>query len=175
LELLCCELAKEGVEVLDSTFFLRSFLPKPGLITRKRKLSAREREDIDFGVPLARQIAGMDIGQSIVVKEKVVLAVEGAEGTDECLRRAAALGGEGVVLVKVSKPNQDRRFDVPVIGPDTIRVMKEIKGAAISISAGETLIFHRDDVIRMAEEAGIALMATDNPPWPPAEFLTGAR
>jgi hypothetical protein len=144
------------------------------LQTTKRKLTAREREDIEFGVPLARQVAGMDIGQSIVVKEKVVLAVEGVEGTDECLRRAAELGGEGVVLVKVSKPNQDRRFDVPVIGLDTIKVMKEIKGAAISVSAGETLIFNRDEVLRRAEKAGIAIVATPNTPWPP-EFAPATK
>jgi DUF1009 family protein len=167
LELLCRELSSEGIEVLDSTHFMKSFLPEAGMITKGRELTERERDDIEFGLPLARQIAGMDIGQAIAVKDRVVVAVEGIEGTDGCIARAGQLGGEGVVIVKVSKPNQDRRFDVPVIGRDTIRGMIEGRVSAIAISAREALVFDRDEVVRMADEAGIAIAAVENPPWPP--------
>jgi DUF1009 family protein len=165
---LCRELAKEGLEVLDSTMFIRSLMPPPGMVTTGRELTAEEREDIAFGFPLARAVAGHDIGQSIIVKSRLVVAVEAAEGTDRCIERAGQVGGEGFALIKVSKPDQDMRFDVPVIGSDTIRRMREAGGAVIAISAGESLIFDREEVARMADEAGIAIVAIDNanPPKP---------
>jgi len=161
---ICEEFRKEGIEVIDSTLFLRSFMPKVGHLTQGRKLTESEQEDIEFGLPLARAVAGLDIGQTIVVKDKAVVAVEGLEGTDRCVRRAAEIAGPGVVIVKVSKPRQDTRFDVPVIGMRTIELMIEVKASVIAISAGETLVFNQEEVIARAEAAGISIVAVENVP-----------
>jgi DUF1009 family protein len=170
LSRICDEFRREGIDVIDSTLFLKSLMPQEGLLTDCRKLTRTEEEDIEFGMPMARRIAGMDIGQSIIVKDKAVVAVEGLEGTDECLKRGAALAGEGVILVKVSKPRQDARFDVPVIGIRTIELMRELKGAAIAISAGETLVFNREEAIRLANEAGVVVIAISNPELSDTKF-----
>jgi len=164
LELVCLELAKENIEVIDSTLFMRTFMPKPGPLTTARELTAGEKEDIEFGMPLARSVAGLDIGQSIVVKDKMVLAVEGAEGTDGCIARGAQLGGDGTMLIKVSKPRQNFRFDVPIIGLTTIEEMVKAKASVVAISANESLVFNREEVIAMAEANGIVVVAVENPP-----------
>ena len=117
-------------------------------------------DDIEFGRGIAKSIAGLDIGQSIVVKDKAVLAVESIEGTDETIRRGAKYGKEGIVVVKVSKPKQDMRFDVPIIGPETIRLLKELKAACISIEAGKTLIIDKEETIKLADESGIGVVAS---------------
>jgi DUF1009 family protein len=164
LSRICDEFRKEGIEVVDSTMFLRSFMPRAGVLTSCRALTVAEQEDIEFGLPIARAIAGLDIGQSIVVKDKAVVAVEGLEGTDKCLQRAAELCGNGFVLIKVSKPRQDARFDVPVIGLGTIQMMEELGGGVMAISAGETLMFNREEMVERANRAGIVIVAVDNVP-----------
>ncbi|MDE3137738.1 MAG: UDP-2,3-diacylglucosamine diphosphatase LpxI [Acidobacteriota bacterium] len=149
----------EGIELVDSTLFLEPLLPAPGILTA-RAPDKHEAADIAYGREIARQIAGLDLGQTVVVAERACVAIEAMEGTDETIERAARLaGGTPLVVVKVSKPKQDMRFDVPVVGPRTIEVMKRAKASALGIDAGRTLIFDRPRVIEMANAVGIAIEA----------------
>jgi DUF1009 family protein len=157
LSTVCDEFAREGISVEDSSMFLQNLMPKPGLITKGRPITDSELEDIDFGVPIAKSIAGHDIGQTVVVKDQMVVAVEGMEGTDKCIRRAGELAGPGCVVIKVSKPRQDLRFDIPIIGPGTVNSMKRAGAAALAFSSGRSLIFHREQVTAEAEDAGIGI------------------
>lgn len=159
LGLVTRELESEGVRVLDSSLFLKSLMPSEGLLTPDRPLDEREQADADFGYPLAKAVAGLDIGQTVVVKELVVVAVEGLEGTDECILRAGQLAGPGCVVVKVSKPQQDLRFDIPIVGRTTLRKMRDAGCSALVVSAGESLLFDRDEVLAIAGEADIAVVA----------------
>ena len=152
-------LESSGIKLLDSTTFLSDYLPRKGILTKKG-LDKRVLGDIEFGRGIAKAIAELDIGQSIVVKDKAVLAVESIEGTDEAIRRGAKYGKEGIVVVKVSKPKQDMRFDVPIIGPETIKLLRELKAACISIEAGKTLIIDREETIKLADESGIGIVAS---------------
>jgi UDP-2,3-diacylglucosamine hydrolase len=147
-----------GIKVLSSITFLSDCLASKGVLT-KTIPSEKILKDIDFGRLIAKTIAGLDIGQSIVVKDKVVLAVESIEGTDETIRRAERYGKEGIVVIKVTKPRQNMRFDVPVIGPDTIKLLKEVKAACLAIEAKKTLIIDKLETLRLAEEAGIVIIA----------------
>jgi len=151
-------LGLSGIKVLSSITFLSDYLPGKGVLTRILP-DERILKDIDFGRRIAKAIAGLDIGQSIVVKDRVVLAVESIEGTDEAIRRAARYGKEGIVIIKVTKPRQDMRFDIPVIGPDTIKLLREIKASCLAIEAKKTLIIDKPETLRLAEEAGIAIVA----------------
>jgi UDP-2,3-diacylglucosamine hydrolase len=153
------EFEHECIEDMDSSLFLKGRMPTAGMLTTARALTTAEQEDVDFGYPLAKSVAGLDIGQTIIVKEKMVVAVEGAEGTDECIRRAGSLAGDGCVVIKVSKPAQDKRFDIPVIGPGTIKSMIEAGATALAMSADECLVFHRERIATEAEAAGIAMVA----------------
>ena len=153
------ELGKEGIEVMDSSMFLKSLMSAEGLLTPQRPLTDREAADVQFGMPLAKAIAGLDVGQTIVVKELMVVAVEGLEGTDACITRAGELAGPGCVVIKVSKPQQDLRFDIPIIGRTTLKKMKAAQCSAIAFSAGETLLFDRDEVLALAQEGNIAVLA----------------
>jgi len=159
LAAVCSEFESEGIRVLDSTLFLRSFMPPAGLLTPSRSPTATEQHDLDFGFPIANAVAGQDIGQTVVVKEKAVIAVEGMEGTDECVLRAGQLAGPGCVVIKVSKPRQDMRFDVPVVGPGTIKSMAAAGATALGISAGECLLLHRERVLDLAREHSICIIA----------------
>ncbi len=159
LGILSQELENEGFVVLDSSLLLKSLMPAPGLLTPHRPLSDDELADVEFGFPIAKVVAGQDIGQTIVVKDKMVVAVEAAEGTDECILRAGSLAGPGCVVIKVSKPQQDLRFDIPVIGRQTIETMRQAGAKALAISARECLVFDRDEVVNKAEEYGIAIVA----------------
>ncbi|MCX7626185.1 MAG: UDP-2,3-diacylglucosamine diphosphatase LpxI [Candidatus Sumerlaeaceae bacterium] len=159
LNLLSEEFENEGIHVIDSSLFLKSLMPKPGLLTPRRPLTEAEIEDVEFGFPIAKVVAGQDIGQTIVVKEKLVVAVEAAEGTDECIARAGKLAGPGCVVVKVSKPQQDFRFDIPVVGKKTIETMTVAGASVLAISAGETLVFDQEHVIAEAEKKGIGIIA----------------
>jgi hypothetical protein len=152
------ELEREGIRILDSTRYLSSFLPCAGIIT-KRKPSKKEMRDVNFGFEIAKKIAGSDIGQTVVVKDMTVVAVEAMEGTDETIIRGGQIGGKRTVVVKVSKPNQDMRFDVPVIGLGTITSLKEAKAAVMAIEAGKTLFFDREAVIAEADAENISLVA----------------
>jgi UDP-2,3-diacylglucosamine hydrolase len=147
-----------GIKVLSSITFLSDYLPEKGTLTRSLP-DERILKDIDFGRHIAKAIAGLDIGQSIAVKDRVVLAVESIEGTDEAIRRAARYGKEGIVVIKVTKPKQDMRFDVPVIGPDTIKLLREVKASCLAIEAKRTLIIDKPETLRLAEESGITIVA----------------
>jgi DUF1009 family protein len=148
---------KEGIELLDSTVFLGPLLAREGQLTRRAPDEA-ERADLAFGYRMADEVAGLDIGQTVVVKDKAVVAVEAMEGTDAAILRAGDLAGGGVRVVKVAKPNQDMRFDVPVIGLATIDIMRRAGATAISVDAGRTLVIDGDQVFRAADEAGIAIV-----------------
>ncbi|NQT75684.1 MAG: UDP-2,3-diacylglucosamine diphosphatase LpxI [Candidatus Omnitrophica bacterium] len=148
-----------GIKLLDSTTFLKDFIPEKGILT-KHTLDKRVAADIEFGREIAKSIAGLDIGQTVVVKDKVCLAVESIEGTDEAIKRGAKYGKEGIVVVKVSKPNQDMRFDIPIIGPETIKLLKEVKASCISIEAKKSLIIDKDQTIKSANESGVGIVAS---------------
>jgi hypothetical protein len=155
------ELAGEGIALVDSTTFLRPYLPEPGVLTR-RAPSRHEAADIAYGLDVAREIARLDLGQTIVVKDRAVVAVEAMEGTDATIRRAGQLAGKPpLVVVKVAKPDQDMRFDVPVVGPATIEAMKESGATTLSITARRTLLLDRDELIEAANRARIAIVASE--------------
>jgi DUF1009 family protein len=149
----------EGIELVDSTMFLEPLIPAPGVLSR-RAPDEREAGDIAYGRSIARQIAGLDLGQTVVTAERACVAIEAMEGTDETIERAARLaGGRPLTVVKVSKPKQDMRFDVPVVGPRTIEVMQRSNATALAIDAGRTLIFDRQRVLELADAAGITVEA----------------
>ena len=149
-------LRDRGIELMDSTELLRPLLAAPGVLTR-RGPNAEEQKDFQFGYRMADAIAALDIGQTIAVRQQAVVAVEAMEGTDEVIARAGRLAGPGVAIVKVAKPNQDMRFDVPVIGVATVRAMQEAGASALSIDAGRTLVIEGGAVITAADDAGIAI------------------
>ena len=146
-----------GIELIDSTAFLGPLLAGEGTLT-SREPAEDERDDFAFGYRIADAIAGQDIGQTIVVKDKAVVAVEAMEGTDEVIERAGRVAGEGTRVVKVAKPNQDMRFDVPVIGVATVRAMKAAGATALSIDAGRTLVIDGAQVFAAAGDAGITIV-----------------
>ncbi len=152
------ELAGEGIGVLDQTAFIRALMSAPGVLTR-RPPTAAEEADMDFGLRMAKEIGALDIGQTVVVKNRAVLAVEAIEGTDACIRRGGQLGRGGAVVAKVAKPDQDLRFDVPTVGIDTVRAMIEGGAAALVIEAGRTLLVDRSKVVALADENDIAIVA----------------
>ncbi len=152
-------LEDEGIELVDSTQFLGPLLPAAGVLTR-RAPDELESADIEYGRQIARQIAGLDLGQTVVVRDRACVAIEAMEGTDETIERAARIaGGQRLVVVKVSKPRQDMRFDVPVVGPKTIEIMRRSSATALAIDARRTLLFERDSLLRAADDAGIAIQA----------------
>ena len=152
------ELAKINVHLLPATTFLEDSLAQPGSIAGP-KLSPRQELDVDLGWNVAKEIARLDIGQAIVVKNGTIVAVEALEGTNEAIKRGGTLARENAVMVKVSKPNQDLRFDVPVIGVETIRIAIESGVRVIAVEAGKTLLLERDAVIELAAQSNISLVA----------------
>ena len=154
------ELAKDGLEVVDQTLYLKPLMPACGVLSR-RKPTADEEDDIRFGFVTAKAMGGMDIGQTVVVKHKAVMAVEAIEGTDACIRRGGALGREKSVVVKVAKPNQDPRFDVPAVGKQTILSMIESKCNVLAMEAGRTLFVEQDEVLDLANRHNICICAVD--------------
>jgi DUF1009 family protein len=151
-----------GIELLDSTVFLGPLLAREGVLTR-RPPDEEEQADFAFGYRMADVIAGLDIGQTIVVKAKAVVAVEAMEGTDHVIARAGELAGAGTRVVKVAKPKQDMRFDVPVVGVATIEAMQRAGATAITIDAGRTLVIDGDAVFRAADAAGITMIGRPRP------------
>lgn len=151
------ELESEGITVRESTLFLDNILAPSGILTR-RKPSREEEQDIAFGWEMAKEIGRLDIGQTVVVKDQAVLAVEAIEGTDEAIRRGGRLCEKGAVVVKICKPQQDLRFDLPAIGMQTIRTMEEVKASCLAVEAGKAIIFDRESVIAAAERAGITIV-----------------
>jgi len=152
-------LGEEGIQLVDSTLFLKPLLAEAGVVTR-RAPNEQEAEDMAYGLGVARQIAGMDIGQTVVIAERACVAVEAMEGTDETIARAARItGGKPLVVVKVSKPGQDMRFDVPVVGLGTVEQMRVAGATALAVDAGRTLLFDRAKLIALSDAAGIAIEA----------------
>jgi UDP-2,3-diacylglucosamine hydrolase len=150
-------LRDHGIDLLDSTVFLAPLLAREGALTR-RAPSDEERADLAFGYGVADAIAGLDIGQTIAVKSAAVVAVEAMEGTDQVIARAGGLAGPGVCIVKVAKPNQDMRFDVPVVGVATIHAMQAARATVLSVDAGKTLMIDGDAIVAAADAAGIAIV-----------------
>jgi UDP-2,3-diacylglucosamine hydrolase len=164
-------LEEEGIQLVDSTLFLKPLLPEAGVLTR-RSPDEREAADIAYGLSVARHIAAIDIGQTVVISDGACVAVEAMEGTDEAVARAARIvAGKPLVVVKVSKPKQDMRFDVPVIGLPSIEHMAQAGVTALAIDAGRTLLFDRPQLIALADAKNIAMQAVS----PPAAEPKGAN
>ena len=151
------ELEREGIAICESTFGLEGILVEEGALT-SRQPTKKEWEDIRYGWDVAQEIGRLDIGQCVVIKDRVVVAVEAVEGTDGAIKRGGELAKEGAVVVKRCKPQQDLRFDLPAIGPRTIEVMASVKAAVLAVEAGRTVMLDRDMVIQKAQEAGIVLI-----------------
>ena len=151
------ELAAVGVELLPATMFLDDALAQPGLIAG-RGLSRREEGDVRYGFEIAKEVSRLDIGQTVVVKDGTVVAVEAFEGTNEAIRRGGALARKGAVLVKVAKPNQDMRFDVPVIGMRTIEIASAAQVRVIAVEAKRTLLLEKEQLIAAATRHGVSVV-----------------
>ncbi|MFN0077017.1 MAG: LpxI family protein [Prosthecobacter sp.] len=152
------ELAKDGITLLSATTFLEDLMPGAGHVAGPQ-IKKRRQEDAEYGFKIAKESSRLDIGQTVVVKNGTVLAVEAFEGTNEAVKRGGALGRGGATMVKVSKPNQDMRFDVPVVGPDTIRTAVGAGVDLIAVEAGKTLILSQNEVFRLCHEAKVSLIA----------------
>ena len=152
------ELKKVDVDLLPATAFLEDSLASAGLIAGP-KLSGREEEDVDFGWKIAKEIARLDIGQTVIVKNGTIVAVEALEGTNDAIKRGGTLARKGCVMVKIAKPHQDMRFDVPVIGIETIRAAVEVELRVIAIEAGKTLLLERNAIVDLAEAEKISIVA----------------
>jgi len=155
-------LGREGITLLPSVAFLGDHLAEKGPMTR-RKPTREEKRDVEYGEGVARTIAGLDLGQTVVVKDRAAVALEAMEGTDEVIRRAGRLAGPGATVVKVSKPGQDMRFDVPVIGGGTIEAMTEAGARVLAVDAGRTLLIEKPDFVARAEAAGISVLGLEVP------------
>jgi DUF1009 family protein len=151
-------LAQEGITLLPQTTHMDAYLPGPEVFTRRSPTDA-ERADVEFGLSVAREMGRLDIGQTVVVRRGAVLAVEAIEGTDQAIRRGGALGNGGAVVVKVAKPNQDQRFDVPAVGVDTVVSCVEGGARVLAIEAGKTFFFQREGAVSLANRNGISVLA----------------
>jgi DUF1009 family protein len=151
------ELEKEGIRILESTLFLSQIIPSEGTITRASP-SQEQWEDIRLGFRIAKEVGRLGIGQSVVVKNRVVLAVEAVEGTDAAIRRGGGLVKGGFAVVKVSKPHQDLSYDVTAVGLETIKLLKELKGRVLAVEAGKTILLQREEMIQEANRTGIAVV-----------------
>lgn len=150
-------LEEEGIRVIASTCYLDHLFFPQGLLSRK-KPSTAQMEDIRFGWSIARAVGRLDIGQCVVVRDRSVLAVEAIEGTDAAIRRGGELAGSGAVVVKLKKPDQDFRFDLPATGEKTIATLAAVKGAVLAVEAGQSLLFDRAAMVRAADRAGIVVI-----------------
>lgn len=155
------ELEGEGLTVRESTLYLSSILVSKGPMTR-RVPTSEEWEDIRFGWQIAKEVGRLEIGQCIVVKRRAVLAVEAIEGTDETIKRGGRLCRSGAVVIKVSKPQQDLRFDVPAVGPSTLEAMKEVKATTLALEAGKTLLLDKELVLEMANRGKISIIGMES-------------
>ncbi|MCA1622649.1 MAG: UDP-2,3-diacylglucosamine diphosphatase LpxI [Acidobacteria bacterium] len=155
------EMAKEGIELIDSTYFIQDQLAQEGILT-KRKPDEIERGNIEYGLKIANEIARLDLGQTIVVRAKACVAIEAMEGTDAVIKRAGELVRGKLTVVKVAKPNQDMRFDVPVVGAPTIEKMIEAGATCLCLTAQKTLIFDKEEMVKLANQNKISIIATGN-------------
>lgn len=152
------EIEKNGIQIIGCASLMPEILAPEGCLT-KRKPSRDEMQDVELGWGIAKEIGRLDIGQCIVIKDKTVVAVEAMEGTDETIRRGGRITGGGAVVVKVSKPNQDLRFDIPCVGLNTLEVMKEVGATLLAIEKGKTLMFDREDMVKFANKEGISIIS----------------
>jgi DUF1009 family protein len=157
------ELAVIGIELLPASSFMEAHMPQAGILS-SRAPSAGEQHDIEIGFRAAKLTSSLDIGQTVVVKEGTILAVEAFEGTDETMKRAGKLGGAGAVVVKVAKPGHDMRFDIPVIGRHTIKVLRSIRAAALALEAGRAILLERELIIAEANRMGLCLSVVAGDP-----------
>jgi DUF1009 family protein len=157
---LAAELESEGITIVSPLLYLDELLATPGQLSRRRPTTA-ELEDINYGFAVARAVGRLDLGQCVVVRRQVVTALETIEGTDETIRRGGRLAGKGAVVVKVSKPGQDLRFDLPTVGKNTIDVMGEVEAKVLAVEAGNTLIFDREGMVALADRSGIAVWGVE--------------
>jgi len=155
-------LGREGIALLSSTVLLQDQMATAGAMTGRRP-SADELKDVEYGREVARALAGFDIGQTVVVKDRAAVAVEAMEGTDEAIRRAGRIAGAGCTVVKVAKPRQDVRFDVPVVGPGTVAAMGEAQARVLAVQAGATLLLDRAELLAQADRADIAVWGFEAP------------
>ena len=160
------ELEREGIQIRESTFGLEGILVEQGFLT-KRTPTKKEWQDIQFGWDIAGETGRLDIGQCVVVKDRAVVAVEAVEGTDEAIRRGGLLAKSGAVVVKRSKPNQDLRFDLPAVGPTTVETMCAVKASVLAIEADRTVLLDREDMLRQANAAGLAIVGINAQSGPP--------
>lgn len=154
-------LEKEGIKILPSTFLLPDILA-PGGCWTKRKPGRSEKTDMELGLRLAREIGRLDIGQCVVIGGGSVLAVEAIDGTDATILRGGKLGNGHAVVVKICKPGQDTRFDIPAIGAETVRTMREAGAGVLVVEAGKAVVFDREEMITLADECGISIIAVDS-------------
>ncbi len=157
LQAIAKELEKEGVHLLTITSLSASLLTPEGILAGA-KPTEDEWKDISFGWKIAKEMGRLDIGQTVVVKNKAVMAVEAIEGTDEAIKRGGNLAGEGAVIVKVSKPNQDMRFDVPTVGSRTLKAMREVRARVLAVEAKKSIILNKDRLIEESNMAGITIV-----------------
>jgi DUF1009 family protein len=155
------ELAADGIKILESTFCLSRIIPRAGVLTRRAPSSA-QWDDVRLGFRVAKEVGALGIGQTVVVKDQVVVAVEAVEGTDAAIQRGGALAKSGYVIVKASKPHQDLRFDIPAVGIDTIKQLHKAGGAVLAVEAGKSILLERDALLREAEACGISVVAVEN-------------
>ncbi len=151
------ELASIGVELLPASSFMANHMPTAGTLTRATP-DARAQADIQLGLEIASATSRLDIGQTVVIKEGTVLAVEAFEGTNATLRRARKLGGAGMTVVKLAKPGHDMRFDIPIVGDQTISILKKCKASALAIEAGRSILLDQERIVSLADEAGLAIV-----------------
>lgn len=152
------EFEKHNITVLDQTIFIKNLMIPPGVLG-KHKPTEAQMEDVNYGFWLAKEMGKVDVGQSVVIKDKMAMAVEAIEGTDVCIRRGCKLAKKGAAVVKVAKPSQDKRFDIPAIGMRTLRTMKKNKASLIAVEANETIIVEQEKVIKFADDNNIVIMA----------------
>lgn len=152
------EFEKVGVSVLDQTIFIKNLMIPAGVLG-KLKPTESQMEDVNYGFWLAKEMGGIDVGQSVVIKNKMIMAVEAIEGTDVCIRRGAKLAKKNACVIKVSKPKQDKRFDIPAVGLKTLRTMRKYKASLLAVEANETIIVDQEKVIEYADKHNIVIMA----------------
>ncbi len=157
LQAITKELEKEGICLLETAHLTKNLLINEGVLT-KRKPTKDEKRDIEFGFRIAKEIGRLDIGQTVVVKDRAVMAVEAIEGTDEAIRRGGLLAGKGAVVVKVGKPQQDMRYDVPVIGLETLKTMQSVGATVLAAEAGTTIVVDKEEIIRFANKHKISIL-----------------
>jgi len=152
------EFKKEGIEILDQTLFIKNLMIPSGVLGKLQPTQA-QLDDVNYGYWLAKETGKLDIGQSVVIKDKMIMAVEAIEGTDKCIKRGCKLAKKNARIIKVAKPSQDKRFDIPAVGLKTLRTMKRYKADLLAVEANETIIIDQEEVVKFADKNNIVIMA----------------